>query len=58
MLDIIRNHTADPVDDHRAIIHRTADSLTAAAELLSDARDAVDGTRGQNLKGLRHLQVR
>ncbi|TNN42163.1 Laminin subunit alpha-3 [Liparis tanakae] len=56
VLDIIRNHTADPVDAHRATIHRTADSLAAADDLLSDARDAVGGTRGQHLKGLRHLQ--
>lgn len=60
VLDIIWNLTA-PLQTHQAVLNETADSLMDSslremAELLSDAEDKVDRTRGLNLRSRTVLQ--
>lgn len=60
VLDVIRNLTA-PVQTHQTVLNETTDSLMDSplremAELLSDAEDKVDRTRGLNLLSRAVLQ--
>ncbi|XP_031167386.2 laminin subunit alpha-3-like [Sander lucioperca] len=62
LLDIIRNNMADPLETNQTgdSLMASDSSLSEVAELLTDAGDRVDRTRGLNLKArtaLQHLEV-